>query len=229
MIGIIGAMAVEIDEIKARIENRSIRTIGGCEFVSGRLSGREVVAAQCGIGKVNAAVCAEAMILAYEPELLINVGVGGSLCAGLKYGDIAIASRVVQHDVDTTALGDPIGLVSTVNTVYFECDERAVRRMESVVDGMENVRGMTGVVASGDQFVCAAARKDEIVRNFGAICCEMEGGAIAQVCRINGVRCAVLRSISDNADDDSGSDYGQFMALAAQRSTHVLCEALRDI
>ena len=148
MIGIIGAMDVEIDEIKSRVENKTIKTVSGRAFVVGQLNGRDVVVAQCGIGKVNAALCAEAMILTYNPDLVINVGVGGSLNAALKYGDIAIADKLVQHDVDTSALGDPVGLVSTVNKVYFECDAHTVQCIRAVVNEMDGVRGMTGPIAS---------------------------------------------------------------------------------
>ncbi len=229
MIGIIGAMAVEIDEIKARITDRAEKEIGGRLFVSGKLAGRDVVAAQCGIGKVNAAVCAQSMILTYRPDLIINVGVGGSLSPALRYGDVAIADRVVQHDVDTTALGDPLGLVSTVNKVYFECDAPTVALLRGIIDGMDGVRGMVGVVASGDQFISDGAVKARIVENFGAICCEMEGGAISQACWLSGVKCAVIRSISDNADDDSHADYGQFMKLAAAHSTEALMRLMKVI
>lgn len=226
MIGIIGAMDVEIDEIKSRVENSESKVISGRTFVSGRLNGRDVVVAQCGIGKVNAALCAEAMILTYAPELIINVGVGGSLNAALKYGDIAIADKLVQHDADTSALGDPVGLVSTVNKVYFECDKHAVECIKAVVDGMDGVKGMIGTIASGDQFISGAAIKEKIVSHFSAISCEMEGGAIAQVCYVNGVGCAVIRSISDNADDESHSDYGQFTRMAAEHSTQALCHLM---
>lgn len=226
MIGILGAMNVEIDEIKSRIEDKSVRRISGCDFVSGRLCGREVVAAQCGIGKVNAAVCAQTMILTYRPELIINVGVGGSLNPALHYGDMAIADRVVQHDFDTSSIGDPIGLVATVNRIYFDCDPETVACVKAVVDEIDGVSGMVGTIASGDQFVADAAVKARIVNSFGAICCEMEGGAICHACLLGGVKCAVIRSISDNADGGATADYGQFVKLAAQRSTDVLCRVL---
>ena len=229
MIGILGAMSVEIDEIKSRIEGKRIETAGGFEFVKGRLGGKEVVAAECGIGKVNAAVCAQTMILTYRPELLINVGVGGSLDPALRYGDMAIADRVVQHDFDTSPIGDPVGLVATVNRVYFDCDPETVACVKAVVDGMEGVRGMVGTIASGDQFVADAAVKARIVKNFGAICCEMEGGAISHACLLGGVKCAVIRSISDNADGGSTTDYGQFVKLAAARSTEVLCRVMEKL
>lgn len=226
MIGIIGAMSVEIEGIQARIEQPVTKVIGGNTFVSGMLCGREVVAAQCGIGKVNAALCTQTMILTYQPELIINSGVGGSLEKELTFGDIAIARNLVQHDVDTSPLGDPVGLVSTINKIYFDCDERAVRLIHEIVNGMEGVKGMIGTIASGDQFIASGERKNWITEHFGAIACEMEGGAIAQVCAVNGVPCAVIRAISDNADDESHMDYGQFVQMAAKRSIDVLLRLL---
>jgi len=226
MIGIIGAMSVEIEGIQARIEQPQRRTIGANTFVSGKLCGRDVVAAQCGIGKVNAAICTQTMILTYAPELIINSGVGGSLNRQLTFGDIAIARNLVQHDADTSPLGDPVGLVSTVNKIYFDCDERAVQLLDEIVNSMDGVSGMIGTIASGDQFIASSAQKDRIVQNFNAIACEMEGGAIAHVCDVSAVKCAVIRAISDNADDESHMDYGQFVQMAAARSIEVLLKLL---
>lgn len=226
MIGIIGAMSVEIEGIQARIENKEIRKIGGNTFVSGKLCGRDVVAAQCGIGKVNAAICTQTMILTYAPELIVNSGVGGSLFSELTFGDIAIAGNLVQHDVDTSPLGDPVGLVSTINKIYFECDEKAVRLIDEIVRDMNGVNGMIGTIASGDQFIASSERKNFIRENFSAIACEMEGGAIAQACDVAGVKYAVIRAISDNADDESHMDYGQFVQMAAERSIEVLLRLL---
>ena len=229
MIGILGAMSVEIDEIKSRIEQKKVESVGGFQFVRGLLSGKEVVAAECGIGKVNAAVCAQTMILTYHPELIINVGVGGSLNPALRYGDMAIADKVVQHDFDTSPIGDPVGLVATVNRTYFDCDPETVACVKAAADEMEGVHAMVGTIASGDQFVADAAVKERIVKNFGAISCEMEGGAISHACLLGGVKCAVIRSISDNADEGSTSDYGQFVKLAAAHSTEVLCRVMEKL
>lgn len=226
MIGIIGAMSVEIQGIQARIENPVVRKISGHTFVSGKLCGRDVVAAECGIGKVNAAICAQTMILTYAPELMINSGVGGSLTKTLTFGDIAIADKLVQHDVDTSALGDPVGLVSTINKIYFESDPRAVQVISEAVSEMEGVSGKIGTIASGDQFIASGERKRWITEQFGAVACEMEGGAIAQVCDVAGVKFVVIRAISDNADDDSNMDYGQFVQMAAERSIHALLKML---
>ena len=182
-------------------------------FVSGVLHDRDVVLAECGIGKVNAAACAQAMIQLYHPSLVLNVGVGGSLSSELHYAEVAVARDLVQHDVDTTALGDEYGLVSTVNMIRFPCDERAVNLIAECVRAVGS-RAVVGTIASGDQFVATRERKEFIVSHFDAICCEMEGGAIAQVCYLNGTPCAVIRAISDNADEGAHEDYPQFTARA---------------
>lgn len=227
MIGIIGAMSVEIEGIQNRIEQAEKRVISGVSYVSGKLCGKDVVAAQCGIGKVNAAICAQTMILTYAPELIVNSGVGGSLSPNLTFGDIAIACDLVQHDVDTSPLGDPVGLVSTINRIRFECDERAVSLIDEIVGELEGVSGRIGTIATGDQFIGSSERKKWIVEHFGAIACEMEGGAIAHACAVADVKCAVIRAISDNADDDSHMDYGQFVQMAAERSIDVLLKLLK--
>lgn len=224
MIGILSAMSVEIQGLMAQLEQAKEQTVGRMRFLQGTLHGREVVLAECGIGKVNAAACAQTMILLYHPALILNVGVGGSLSSDLHYAEVAVARDLVQHDVDTTALGDDYGLVSTVNLVHFPCDERAVRLIADCVQEIGS-RAVVGTIASGDQFVADHARKEFITSHFDAICCEMEGGAIAQVCYLNDVPCAVIRAISDNADEGAHEDYPQFTARAV-RQTEALMRAL---
>ena len=132
MIGIICAMKLEADAIQKEMQITGIESISGMEFVRGRLCGQEIVLAVCGIGKVFAAVCAEAMILRYAPACILNSGVAGTLTTKLSIGDIAIADRLVQHDMDTTPLGDPPGMISGLDTVYFEADPR-IRRILSLI------------------------------------------------------------------------------------------------
>ena len=125
MVGIIGAMHIEVETIKALMENKTVETISGVDYVRGVLHGSEIVIAACGIGKVAAAMCAQTMILKYAPDCIINTGVGGSLCTKLAIGDIAVAEKLVQHDMDTSPLGDPKGLISGINKIFFETDNRA--------------------------------------------------------------------------------------------------------
>ena len=182
MVGIIGAMHIEVETIKSLMENKTAEKIGGVEFVKGTLHGKDIVAAVCGIGKVAAAMCTQIMILKYAPDRIINTGVGGSLSTKLAIGDIAVAESLVQHDMDTSPLGDPVGLISGLNMVNIPADKEAAEVLLKGIETLENIKGMRGVIASGDQFIASDEKKKFITDNFDAIVCEMEGASIAQVC-----------------------------------------------
>ena len=221
-IGLVYAMTGEIESLLTQENAQPLQTVAGVPFYRIR---PDVIACAGGVSKVNAAMATQLLISLYQPDLVLNAGVAGCF-EDMPIGSIVLAEGFLQHDVDTSALGDPVGLVSTVNKVYFECDAHTVECIKTVVNEMDGVRGMIGPIASGDQFISGAAIKEQIVGRFDAICCEMEGGAIAQVCCVNGVKCAVIRSMSDNADDDSHLDYGQFTRLAAAHSTQALCRLM---
>lgn len=227
MIGIIAAMNVEMDNLRSHIENPVSETISGIRFVSGMLEGREVVTAVCGVGKVFAALCAQTMILRYHPEFILNTGVAGTLCDALNVCSVAISSGVVQHDMDTSALGDPVGMISGINKVILPADDALAGQLSACAKVL-GIRTQTGIIASGDQFIADSTRKETIVRQFGAIACEMEGAAIGQVCHVNQIPFCVLRTISDNADGSSSSDYPTFVSMAADQSVRLLLAFLRS-
>ena len=226
MIGIIAAMNVEMESLRSHIENPVTETVGGVTYVSGRLEGQEVVTAVCGVGKVFAALCAQAMILRYRPECIINTGVAGTLTDRLSVGDIAVSTGVVQHDMDTTPIGDPLGLISGINKVVLPADEALARRLTACASAL-GIKTLPGIIASGDQFVASAARKAFIVGHFDAIACEMEGAAVGQACYVNGVPFCVLRAISDSADGSSHMDFPAFTRMAAEQSVRLLLAFLR--
>ena len=221
MIGIIGAMSVEIEGIRALMTDKTESTVSGVKFVCGKLGKNEVVTAVCGIGKVFAAICAEAMILKFDPDFIVNTGVAGSLTAKLKIGDIAVADKVVQHDMDTSPIGDPKGLISGINKIYFDTDEKISALLSECVKA-EGINTMFGGIASGDQFIASKEQKNNILDNFDAIACEMEGASIGHVCYVNQKPFAVLRAISDSADDSAFMDYPQFAAMAADNYIKVM-------
>ncbi len=214
MIGIIGAMSVEIEELRGKLVDPVDEVQSNIRFTRGKLAGKEVVLAVCGIGKVFAAICAQTMILKYAPELLVNTGVAGGLDGGLHIGDIVVATALVQHDMDTTPLGDPPGLISGINVVEFSADEKSREVMADCVKAL-GLGCKEGLIASGDQFVAGGEKKEFIRRTFGAVACEMEGAAIAHTAYVNGVPFAVIRAISDGANDDSKMDYPTFLKMAA--------------
>ena len=122
-LGIIGAMQIEIENLKPSIKNQKIEIVSGIEFISGEIDGIEVIAAVSGIGKVFAAVCTELMIARFGVDKVINIGVAGSLVKDLKVLNVAVAESAVQHDMNTSALGDPVGLISGINEVYLPADK----------------------------------------------------------------------------------------------------------
>ena len=193
-IGIIGALDEEVKELISKLENHNEEEIGSIAFHTGVLCGKNVVIAKCGVGKVFAALTAEAMIIRYSPELIINTGVGGALKKGISVTDTLIADKLVQHDMDTSPLGDPKGLISGINIVYFKADERAVSLAKSAADKLGIVNHV-GTVASGDVFVSTKEQKERIIKEFSASVCEMEGAALAHVAYVNKTAFAIIRQI----------------------------------
>ena len=222
MIGIIGAMHIEVETVKSLMENKVSETVSGMEFVSGTLFGRKIVVAVCGIGKVAAAMCAQTMILKYSPECIINTGVGGSLDPELHICDVVIAESLVQHDMDTSPLGDPVGLISGINIVNIPCDGRVTAALLKAAEALDGVHTAAGVIASGDQFIASDEAKKRIVDRFGARVCEMEGAAIAQVCYINSVPFAIVRAVADCADGSSHMAYEEFLPNAAATAARLI-------
>lgn len=221
MIGIIGAMEIEVEKIKAFLTDTTSEIVSGVTFVRGKFCEKDVVVAKCGVGKVFAGLCAEAMILKYDPELIINVGVAGCLDESLKIGDIVIADSVCQHDMDTSPLGDPVGMLSDINIIKIPADKKAYELFSECAKEL-SLPYSVGTIASGDQFVSSSDKKKYIIDNFGAKSCEMEGGAIGHVCYVNKVPFTVLRAMSDGADDGAKMDFPTFAKLAAENSTRVI-------
>ncbi len=226
-IGVIGALSQEVEGLIELLDLHECESVGGIEFHTGRLAEKTVVVAKCGVGKVFAAMCAEAMIVRYSPSLIINTGVGGALDGSLTTGDIVIADRLCQHDMDTSPLGDPKGLISGINVIYMGCDERAVNLLMRIGEKL-SYRVMRGTVASGDRFIAAKDEKDRIVSGFGAAACEMEGAAIAQVAFVNKIPFVVIRAISDSADGEATMDYMTFLPIAAERSTSLTLDLIKS-
>lgn len=229
LIGIIGAMDIEVRALKELMDNAEIEKISSVEFYRGKIEGIDTVVAVAGVGKVNAAVCAQTMILKYAPDYIINTGVAGGLSQELKIGDIAVADKVVEHDMDTTPVGDEIGFITGIDKVYMECNGFISDLMCKAIDGLGGVKAVRGTIASGDQFIASDAQRQRIIENFDAVAAEMEGAAIGHVCTMNGVGFGVLRSISDGANDDSTVDFPTFAKSAAETAVNIIRAMLREL
>ncbi len=222
LIGIIGAMDVEVEGLKAVMDKPEIEIISSVKYYKGKINGTDCVVATAGVGKVNAAVCTQTMILKYSPDAIINIGVAGSLTEELGTGDIAVADRVVEHDMDTTPLGDDAGFITGLDMVYINCDEKFSEILLNAAKEIDGINVKKGVIASGDQFIASQEQRTKIIDNFGAIAAEMEGASIGHVCAMSGVPFGVLRAISDGANGNSSMDFPAFVKIAAKNSINII-------
>ena len=228
MIGIIGAMSMEVEGLMAALTDQTEETLCGLRFVSGKLSGVDAVVVKCGAGKVNAAMCAAAMLLRYAPKLVISTGVAGGIGEGVKIGSLVVAKHSVQYDYDTTAVGEPkAGVTICDEQQMVELPTSAAHNAVLVHYAQDIYNGVhTGVIATGDRFVADPAFCEQLRETFGAIACEMETGAIAHVCAANKMPFCGLRAISDNANEDGDVDFHTFARDSAQKCIALLKASL---
>ena len=228
MIGIIGAMDVEVKLLKERMTEKQEETLSAIEFTRGFLEGQDVVVAQNVVGKVSAAVCAQTMILHYNVKKLLNTGVGGALSSKLHIGDVIVASACVEHDIDTTPVGDPAGLISRLNIIELPVDKTMAEQFASTCE-VCGVNYLQGIVASGDQFITSAQRSEWIRKTFNAVSTDMETAAIAHVAYMNQCPFAGLRVASDEANGKAPADYNSFVLKAAATSSTIVLQWLSSL
>ena len=223
-IGIIGAMETEVAALKEAMETGRTEVISDMTFHEGLLHGREVVVVQCGVGKVNAAICTQTLIREFGATHIINTGVAGSLNNQIDIGDFVICADAVQHDFNVASLGFANGEIPYTGIAAFKADpllrEKAV---EAVRTDAPDHQVFEGRVCSGDQFIFQISQKEEILRNFGGDCCEMEGAAIAQVCHLNHTPFVIIRAISDKPDGSIFVDFPEFSKEAAASCARIVC------
>lgn len=227
MLGIIGAMDVEVNAIKDRVMNKTVTQKAGVEFVCGFIENVMVCVAQCSPGKVNAAICTQAMIDNFDVDKIINVGVGCSLSDDVIIKNVVVATDVCQYDIDITALGEPRGFINGLNVIKVKTDKDLSERLSrTAINCGEKIH--RGTIASGDTFIADSELKKYIADEFDAVCGEMEGGAVGHTCKANNVAFAVLRSISDGGDESSQMDYPIFKKIAAEISTAIIVEFIKS-
>ncbi len=225
MLGIIGAMDVEVAKIKEKMTDVTIIKKATMEFYKGKLSGQEVVVVRSGVGKVNAAVCTQILIGELGATAVVNTGIAGSLDAAIDIGDVVVSSDVVHHDMNAIGFGYPLGQIPQMNVFSFEADEKLRQLATECCERVNpEVHVFTGRVASGDQFISDQDTKQRIIDNFKASCTEMEGAAIAQTAYLNQVPFLIIRAISDKADDSAKMDYSEFEEKAVEHSVKLMIE-----
>ena len=228
-LGIIGAMDVEVAALKAKMENVTVTTRAGMEYYAGTLEGLPAVVVQCGVGKINAAMCTQILIDCFDVTAIVNTGIAGSLCAELDIGDLVISRDAIHHDFDLRFWGRPIGQVPGLDVIAFPADESLMNAAFAAAEAENAGHTKLGRVASGDQFICSKEQKEKIIADTGAICAEMEGASIAHTAYRNGVPFVIIRAISDKADDSAEMDYPTFEAIAAQRCANVTCRLAKSL
>ena len=230
MIGIIGAMEEEVALLKDAMKVEEIVEKAMMVFYKGTLSEKEVVIVKSGIGKVNAALCAQILVDVFGVDTLINTGIAGSLDAAIDIGDMVISIDAVQHDMDASIFGDPVGQIPRMDTFSFPADERLTALAKEVNEEVNpEIKTFTGRIVSGDQFVSSKETKDRIVNLFQAKCTEMEGAAIAHAAYLNKVSCVIIRAISDKADNSATMDYPTFEKQAIAHSVKLVRNLLPRI
>lgn len=228
-VGIICAMELELQGLLDIVEMESTMEKSDATFYKGRIGDTGVVLVQCGIGKVSAAICTQMLIDFYNPDVIINSGVAGALSKEVTVGDIVIATAAVQHDFDSTAFGDPKGTLELFGKKLIEipADEEISAQLFEAAKKLDDTRAFRGIIATGDKFVADSEERLSIGKEFSALACEMEGGAMAQVCYRARVPFAILRSISDDIGHNTTVDFNEFKIMAAKKTIDVLSEVLK--
>ena len=220
-LGIIGAMDQEVETLLASMDGKQAHIFAGSTFYEGTLEGLPAVVVQCGIGKVNAALCAQILCSCFGITHLVNTGIAGSLSNTLDIGDLVVSQDAMYHDFDCVHFGYPYGKVPGMDVTAFPADETLLAYAFAAAEAVNPGHTKIGRVASGDQFVASREKKDAIISATHGLCTEMEGAAIAQTAYRNRVPFVILRAISDKADDSAQMDYPAFEILAAHRCAQV--------
>ena len=229
-IGIIGAMATEVEILNDAMDTTRVTKISGMEFYEGTLEGQNIVLVQSGIGKVNAGVCAQMLITKFNATSIINTGVAGALDETLDIGDFVISVDAAQHDYDLSPIGYEKGVIPEAGTAFFKANPKLILLAEEAIKKYApSAYVLKGTVCSGDQFIASDEERARIIEEFGGACCEMEGAAIAQVCHMGKVPFVIIRAMSDKADGTAPEDYSEFEKMVAHLSSQVVRHMLQTI
>lgn len=229
MLGIIGAMEIEVNRIKEQMEDVSVTDKAGMGFFEGKWNGNDVVVVRSGIGKVNAAVCAQILADTFHADAIINTGIAGSLKNEINIGDIVLSTDAIQHDMDAQGFGYAPGVIPQMEVSDFQADEKLIELAKKCcAEVCPDIQVFTGRVVSGDQFISDKKKKEWLSSQFEGLCAEMEGAAIAQAAYLNHVPFLIIRAISDKADDSATMDYPEFEAMAAENSVKLLADIVRQ-
>ncbi len=230
VIGIIGAMEEEVAQLKQAMEVQDTVEYASMNFCKGTLCGKDVVVVRSGIGKVNAGICAQILVDRFGVDVLVNTGIAGSLDAAIDIGDMVISTDLVEHDMDATGFGYPLGQIPRMDTFAFAADPELIAKAKAAnEEANPDIRTFTGRIVSGDQFVSSAEVKEKLIQTYQGKCTEMEGAAIAHAAYLNHISCVIIRAISDKADNSATVDYPTFEKKAIEHSVRLVKNLLPRI
>ncbi|EMT38805.1 adenosylhomocysteine nucleosidase [Thermoanaerobacter thermohydrosulfuricus] len=226
-IGLIGAMEEEVNILKDEMTLKEIVKKAKLDFYVGSLKGADIVIVRSGIGKVNAAMATQILVSDFNVDVLINTGVAGGIKPDIKVGDIVISSDTMEYDIDVTAFGYEPGIIPRMEESIFKADEKLVELAKKVAKNIVEGRAYVGRIISGDKFVSSKEEAKRLGKVFNAYAVEMEGAAIAHVAFLNSIPFVIIRSISDNANEEASIDFNTFIEQAAKSSTKIVSEMVK--
>ncbi len=228
-IGIIGAMEEEVNIVKGRMQEVTIRRIASMDFYEGTIDGKQAVVVHSGIGKVNAAVCTQILCDIFQVDAVVNTGVAGSLRNEIDIADIVLSTDALQHDMDATGFGYEAGVIPRMEQSIFLADPKLKKLAENICrEELTEVGVHSGRIVSGDQFISDQKKKEWLVSNFQGYCTEMEGAAVAQTAYLNGIPFLIVRAISDKADHSAEMAYSEFEELAISNTVTLVTSLIRQ-
>lgn len=226
-IAIMGAMPEEIEPLLKKVENVKKIEYANNSYYEATYKGKKLVIAYSKIGKVFSSLTASTLIEKFGCSKLLFSGVAGAINPELHIGDLIIADKLCQHDLDITIFGHDHGYVPE-GAVFVETD-REFREIAKEVAKKNELTLIEGTIATGDQFVASNERKEFILSTFDADAIEMEGASVAVVCNALNTPFFVLRAISDTANDDAGMDFDEFMVGSAIISANFILDMVENI
>lgn len=223
-VGIIFAMQEELVELKEYLKLEKEYGIFNLKFYEGTISNVECILVESGVGKVNAARTTQILIDNFKVDYIFNIGVAGGVSESLSVGDIVLGEKLVQHDFDITAFDHEKGYVPSVG-VYVDTDTYLLTLADSVLKSLEDVSFKRGIIASGDIFCTELKMSQKINSKFNALCVEMEGASVAQVCYLSHIPFLIIRSISDVPNNNNVITYEEFLSSSCK----VVAKAMNEI
>ena len=224
MIGIIFAMKEELSSFLKNKEIIETREIYELKFYKLNINFKEIIIVESGVGKVNSARTTQILIDNFKPNLIINIGVAGGLCDSINVLDIVIGERLVQYDFDITEFNHNKGYIPKIGD-FIETNNNYVDKIYNLGKKL-NLNIHKGMIATGDRFITDIQIRKDINKEFNALCNEMEGASIAQVCKLCNIPFIVIRSISDSIKQNTVLNYEEFLEQSCNQITNFLEEII---